>query len=335
MSRKTTVVGQLVLEALDKFPKAGSQTIAKALCAKYPEVFVSLEQARSAVRRQRGATGNRERRYATKTRSKEDAEECQRFGVLLPEPEHSAWAWFDLPERVKRWLLIADLHNPYHDAQSIKIVVERNKREVDGIAILGDFMDCHHLSNFCRDPRNRSFAKEIDSGKQMLDYLQHELQPKETVLKLGNHEGRLLTYLMQRAPELFPAIADKVNWETLLGLGERRIKCVRHQDPMRHRQLTLVHGHEWGKGLMSPVNPARGAFLRAQECTISGHLHRKSNHAEMSIRGRLVQNWSLGCLCQLHPDYAPLNKWDQGYAILNSGDDWSVENYSIINGKVL
>ena len=46
--------------------------------------------------------------------------------------------------------------------------------------------------------------------------------------------------------------------------------------------------------------------------------------------------WSTGCLCDLHPRYMPLNKWNHGFAIvdLDTAGGFSVRNFRIIDGKV-
>ena len=84
------------------------------------------------------------------------------------------------------------------------------------------------------------------------------------------------------------------------------------------------------------MNAARGLFLRAKACAIGAHSHSTSQHDEPNVRGESLAAWSVGCLCDLHPEYAPLNKWNHGFALLEyrGGDDWEVENKRIVNGRV-
>lgn len=338
MSMSRTVVGDLAIEAIKRSPKAATQSLAKALHAQHPEVFTSVEQARTAVRYARGAHGTSNRKKVSKrlvslTRTKSESEECRRWGALLPKAKKTKWRWHDIPESVGRWLVFADVHIPFHDDSAVEAMFRHADGNCDGAIILGDKVDCYEVSEFCRDPRQMDFVGMIEQANAFLDALQ-SLNLKHIVYKAGNHELRLEHYLMKRAPELFPLISDAFSLPKLLKLQERGIEWVRPQDPLRHHQLALVHGNEWGKGFIAPVNPARGAFLRAGDCVVSAHLHRRSNHAERSLQGRLVQCWSIGCLCDLHPDYAPINKWDQGFGYLNAGSEWSFDNHSIINGRV-
>jgi len=41
-------------------------------------------------------------------------------------------------------------------------------------------------------------------------------------------------------------------------------------------------------------------------------------------------------LCGLTPEYARINRWNHGFAIIeNNGDSYKVNNYMIYDGKVL
>jgi len=37
----------------------------------------------------------------------------------------------------------------------------------------------------------------------------------------------------------------------------------------------------------------------------------------------------------MHPDYAPMNNWNHGFIEVEmDGDDFTVHNYKILNGKI-
>jgi hypothetical protein len=46
--------------------------------------------------------------------------------------------------------------------------------------------------------------------------------------------------------------------------------------------------------------------------------------------------WSVGHCCDSHPEFAPLNEWNSGFAIVAIGSDGSyqVDNYLVQDGKV-
>ena len=61
------------------------------------------------------------------------------------------------------------------------------------------------------------------------------------------------------------------------------------------------------------MNPARGLYLKAGESTLCGHSHKTSEHVESTISGDVFVTYSVGSCCGLHPDYAILNKWNNGF----------------------
>lgn len=72
------------------------------------------------------------------------------------------------------------------------------------------------------------------------------------------------------------------------------------------------------------------------ECTLAGHLHRSSIHRERSSKGKQIACWSTACLCGLWPDYAKINKWNQGGARIDlSGMNFSVTLLDVIDGKLV
>jgi hypothetical protein len=52
----------------------------------------------------------------------------------------------------------------------------------------------------------------------------------------------------------------------------------------------------------------------------------------------MITCWSIGCLCGLHPEYAPLNKWVHGFAIVHGESEdgyFEVENKRIVEGRIV
>lgn len=334
MAGKPTIVKTLTLEALDKYPKAASKAIARALCKEHPAVFANINQARLAVNRCRGAQGKHNRAFTTNARPRKpsDAEQCKQWGSLMPIPEPNAWGWRQLPEGVGQWLVLADLHIPFHSPEAIEAALRFAEGRCDGVLLLGDVADCYSLSPWLRDPRMRRFDQEVNGVAKFLDMLR-EWGAKHIAYKAGNHELRLERYLQSRAAELFGL--DVFSFQRVLDLEQRGVTWIDAMDPIGVAKLSLVHGHEYHRGLTSPVNPARGLYLKAHDCTLAAHEHRTSEHTEPSIRGVTVTCWSVGCLADLHPRYRPLNPWNHGFAILDlSSGDWAIENYRIVDGQV-
>jgi len=336
MAKRTTKAAQIIDDALAADPHIPTATLVKRLLKLHPKCWPTKNACDCAVRKQRGAQGEKNRRWTPYTaRPHEESETCRKWGALIPDAEPTEWGWRELPKGPRRWLIMSDIHLPYHDKAALQCVMQHADGNCDGVLLLGDILDFYQASHFEKDPEKRDLAGEFEIANRFLDAIKSGLKPRSIVWKGGNHEMRLPRYLMSQAPEAWPLLKDRVSIETLCNLPQRGIVWVRPQDPIRHHQLVLIHGHEQGNRFSSPVNPARGLFLKMGECCLCGHEHRSSSHTEVSVLDKLVATWSLGCLCHMHPDYRPLgNRWSQGFAYLNSGSDWSVENFKIVNGKV-
>jgi predicted phosphodiesterase len=334
VGKNHTIANQLVRDYLAEQPHCSSLMAARIMRKKHPALFATVEIARSIVRRVRGADGkmSRERCPEPMVRPPEEIAECKTWGALLPDSDDTGFQIHTIPTTASRYLIICDLHIPYHDKTALTVALQHAEGNCDGLLLLGDIVDAYQISSFLRDPRRRGFGKECEAVNRFLDSLE-KLKLKQIIFKMGNHEVRLERYLMQRAPEI-PDLCAEFSYRKQFRLDERGIMYIPPADPLRCGQLTIIHGHEWGNRFSSPVNQARGAFLKAHDCTLEGHGHRSSYHAETSLMGRVVRCWSVGCLCSLTPEYRPLgNKWDHGFAYLNTGTEWTIENHTIIDGK--
>lgn len=252
----------------------------------------------------------------------------------LPEPFPRTYEPFQIEEGL--WLHLCDLHIPYHDIFAIEAAIEMGcKRKVDGVFLNGDALDSHELSRFDKDPNKPRYVKEIEAWFQFAEYLRYKFPKAQIVYKIGNHEERLDSYLMQRAPALLGL--EEVQLSKIMKLENYGIEFVGDKRVVRFGKLNAIHGHEYKPNIMAPVNPARGLFLRTKGLAACGHFHQTSEHHEPTITGKPQGCWSVGCLCQLNPQYMPLNKWNHGFALIdNLGyGNFHIENYRVMDGEVL
>lgn len=329
------IAGDITKQYLRRFPNASSKQLARMLTKEHPLLFTE-ESARGCVRYYRGAKG-KEKREALATdeflRPIEEAIEKKYNPFGLPDPVPEDWSPVGLPLKSGRGLVMADTHIPYHDIGAITAGFKWAKEEkyTDFVLLDGDIQDCYMLSRFQKDPDSRPYDKELEDVKVFLESLRKVFPNALIIWKDGNHDKRLESYLRRVAPELLK-MQDYIRGD-YLGFDKSGVVVVRHDTPIVVGKLNILHGHEIPS--FSAVNPARGMFLKALECTLSAHLHRTSQHAEVTMSGKLNTSWSIGCLCQLHPEYARINKWNHGVAGLEfDGDDFEVENKRIFEGKV-
>lgn len=86
------------------------------------------------------------------------------------------------------------------------------------------------------------------------------------------------------------------------------------------------------------LSPAWGLFNKAKTSAICGHHHQTSENNERDLNGKMITTWSCGCLCELSPDYMPINRWNHGFAIVKIDHQigwFKVDNYHIIDGELI
>jgi len=253
----------------------------------------------------------------------------------LPPSNESNYQPFKIPTNHNNILLLSDIHVPYHNIQALTLALKYGmENDINTILLNGDIIDFYAISRFEKDPRKRNFGHEVLMTRQFL-YTLRKLFPKVAIYyKCGNHDVRYDYYIMRNAPDLLGM--NEFSFESLLHLDKLDITFIPDKQIMHAGKLTILHGHEFASSLFSPVNIARGLFLRAKESALCGHHHQASEHTEPSINGKLTTCWSVACLCELHPDYMPINKHHHGFAhirVFDSGD-FEVSNYRIANGKI-
>jgi predicted phosphodiesterase len=293
-----------------KFPDTPSRTLAKRVSA---ECKVNIEMARTAVRTVRGVNGSDRRGH---TQDKSLFKQPGKAGAKpkLPPSLAKKWEPFELGGGITVGV-ISDLHIPYHDEQAIQAAVAYlRRRKPDVLLINGDYGDWYSVSRYMKDPKKRRLKREIRMQRDGLKWLRSQFPKARIVAKEGNHELRWSHFLFNSAPEVseFP----QVSLPRILGMKTLGIEYVDNQRPIMAGKLPVFHGHELGKGISSPVNASRGVFTRMISTALVGHHHRTSSHTEPNWKHEEIVCWSTGCLCNLNAEYAVINKWNAGFAVV-------------------
>jgi len=303
-----------------------SLKLARIMYNENPLSFKSIEHARSRLRYIEGKTCHNVNTY-------HKMDDRPKNPYKLPESEEVDFTPYRI--NAKRVLVISDIHLPYHSIEALTACFDfAEKEEIDAVLINGDLLDFFHLSRFVKDPKMRSFAHELLSFKQFFEVLQNTFSKAKIYYKIGNHEERYEHFLWTKAGELEGV--DEFKLENIIKARAEGIEVIGGKRIIKLGGLNVVHGHEFGGSIFSPVNVARGLFLRGKVSAMQGHNHQTSEHTESNMNGEITTTFSLGCLCELHPGFLPINKWNHGYAITEiDGDDFHVRNYRIYKGEVL
>jgi predicted phosphodiesterase len=325
--------GNLVKEYLDKYPTMLTNTLARFIYEQNKELYKDKEEVRSFIRYYRHAQGAPNRKKVSTDKYKRlNGDDYRRWAGF--ETQEEAFEDYPIPLAHKKMLLLSDIHVPYHDQEAVITALEYGKQEkVDSVLLNGDIIDFYHLSKFCKDPRRRNLQFELDMLYELFCIIHSILGEVKIFYKEGNHEYRLETYLKIKAPELLGI--EEFELSRLASFDEFGITWINKKRIITFGKLNILHGHEL-YGFSAAVNPARGLYLKSKKSAIAGHLHQTSEHAEPDLHGKPVACWSVGCLCYLHPEYAPINKWNHGFAIISRDNGtFSVNNKRIYNGKIL
>jgi len=314
-----------------KFPDTPNRTLAKLLLKDHPTVFLTLEMARRAIRYSRGANGERHRKRVAPT------EATKPLGWqknLLPKTANKKRE----PLVIKgnhRILVLSDIHVPYHDTNAVETAIEYGKKIKPTIILLnGDIGDFYAISRHDKDP-SRVLKDELDAIRQFLFWLRQSFPKARIIYKIGNHENRMERFLVKYAPVLLGVTDFEIS--TLLRFDELKIELADNLQLVMAGKLPIYHGHELPQGISNPVNPARGMWMRVQESLLCGHWHRTSEHTESTgLTKKYHSCWSAGCLCDLSPDYAIVNRWNHGFVVVDLSEDgnFEVHNHKIIKGRV-
>lgn len=319
-------------EACRKFKETPTLTLAKKLYKDNPNLYNSIEYARSFIKKIRGKSGV-EQKNNLSDKSLCDTEVRPLNPFNLPPSYAEDFTPFKINQA--RVLIISDLHFPYQDNKAITLALNYGlEKQVDCILINGDLLDFATISRHEKDFRARSVAEEFESVRVFLQELRKAFPKTKIVFKEGNHDERWEKWLYVKAPEIFD---DKeFTLETRLRLGELGIDIVKDKRPVKIGKLTILHGHELAGG-SGGVNPARATFLKTLDSVVVGHYHKSSSHVETTMNGSMISVQSIGCLCGMNPLYMPLNKWNHGFGYVEhdiKNGEYHFHNLKIYKGKI-
>lgn len=320
--------GEIVKEYLRKFPSLSSRKISALLLRDMPLEFLDEDKTRRIIRYYRGAGGEKDRAKLS--------EESYIPRVVVPKDETRDMSPYIIDPEAYPILAAGDVHLPYHDQEAVEIMLER-AIEIGAKTLLmaGDWMDMYQVSRFQKDPRLRNVKDEISIFNDLVSEIRRVLPDTKLIFKVGNHEKRFDDYLMANASALYDL--EELRLAQVLKLKSQDIDLVESMRVMRFRSLNIIHGHEYVFSISNPVNPARGLFTRAKKSTMCFHHHRSSEHTETTITGDVITCWSVGCLCDLKPEYMPLNSWNLGFAEIYGDESggYHVSNRRIIDYRLM
>lgn len=295
----------------------------------------AIERIRDCIRYLTGASGSDRRHVADFVSINPDHSKTTLIGKF-PASDYEPPEDFLLSHKGLT-LILSDIHIPFHDIDALEKAIQYgiDYKGVETIIINGDLMDMFDLSKWLTPSKNIPDIKhEIELTSEFFGWLRSQFKGR-IIYKLGNHEDRWEHYFYRKANEFEGVFKLK----DILGLEARGVEFVMSRQKIKLGKLNILHGHEFGSSVFSPVNPARGIFLRAKASTLVGHYHQTSEHTEGNIDFGRTACYSTGCLCNLQPEYRPFahTKWNHGFAVVETDGEgnFRVDNRKIERGSIL
>lgn len=327
----------IVIDYLKKFPNTTSKALARKIYSDCPGFFTCFEQVYLRIRYYRGQTGKLLRgNIANKEFLQPLKGNFMKTEFNLPESQTKSRGTFTFPTGCKRLGVFGDVHIPFHDNIALEAMFNKFEEEnVDSILINGDLLDFYQLSFHEKDPRVIHFKDEIEAGKEFLAYIRDRFAGIPIYYITGNHENRFERYLRIKAAELLDM--DEFRLDVILQVAAYRVEFIPFRSKVIFGDYTIEHGDKLpGAG---GVVPARTLLMRLKSNSIINHFH-KTSESSQRVYGpgepTNIKAYSLGCLCDLNPEYMEINEWNHGFAIMKKIDNMvAVSNYRIEGNIVI
>lgn len=199
-------------------------------------------------------------------------------------------------------VVLSDLHYPLQATETIdEIVNNLAKYRVIHLHLLGDLYDLAGLSRFLVSSHDVArTASEIGEGRVYLSKLIRNIRPETCFFYLGNHEERLLKYLLRNAP----ALDGLCDYSLLIPKGVEPI-C-------RNRS-----GSYWGGLVLDDILFIHGDVVRRNPGAASLTLLREHNNHTTGWKGLVMG----------HTHHLALNYWNEMWAA-ESGHLSNIHKYS-------
>lgn len=326
----------IILEYLENFPNSPSKTISRKIYSEHP-TFTSFESVYNRVRYYRGQLGKKSRATLYNNQFKKELKvEYTMKEKFLPESYATKRETFVFPTGCKILGIIGDIHIPYQDNDVIEVAFTKMEEEgIDSLYINGDLLDFYQLSFHEKDPRMVHFKQELEAGRQFLDYCRSRFPNIPIYLIPGNHENRFERYLRVKASELLDM--DEFRLDVLLRVAEYGVQYIPFRSKVVFGDFLIEHGDKIpGAG---GVVPARTALMRLKSNCLINHFHKTSSSIQRVYgpgESTIIRGYSLGCLCELTPEYLEINEWNHGFAILKrTANLVQVNNYKIEGNQIV
>lgn len=212
---------------------------------------------------------------------------------------------------LKQVVYLSDIHVPFHDKKAVKSIEGfLHEQQPDVLVYGGDIVDFYAVSKFDKNPeRVLDLQQEVIEGVSLMSALKKAAGNPKTMFLEGNHEFRMMKYLM-RHPEL--ASLDALRVPNLLRLDRLDIGYVPYDKGWVFNDFLFKHGTK------ASLYAARHEADLENISGMSGHIHRIQRHGKTDRQG--IHTWhTVGHLSDPEQiDYVTqqVPNWQQGFGVV-------------------
>ncbi len=229
---------------------------------------------------------------------------------------------------MKIWVITNDWQIPFHDEPVLDLVIDfiRDLKPY-GIILNGDIIDAYQLSEFSKDPLEKSNV--VTEQRIVRKYMGKLESIKEKWWHGGNHEDRLRRYIWNHAPKF--AGLEEMTFTHLFHLKDHGFQWKEYGGYQYLGKLMVTHGSLVSK---HSGQTGRAHMEKYGTSILVGHTHRLGVYYRRDVRG-IHAAYENGCLCQLNPEYDQFPNWMQGFSVVHVDDGgfFNVQQIPIIDRK--
>lgn len=260
----------------------------------------------------------------------------------------------DNPEHI---LVTTDLQIPFHDEGLHQLSCQfAHDIRADGWVDLGDFLDLPMLSKWRMKPDwDTTMVESVDTGRQVLHDRTSAAPPWCRKVKLdGNHDNRMKTFLIDKAPEL-----RGLRRAILRGEVDPAAEEVHDLDYLMHTATegwASLQGYPYNETEIAPgliglhgarVRKGAGATVRQElqerlTGVVMGHVNNMAlaSFTRGSTEKVTVLGYEVGPMCLITGSLGfgkATADWSPGIAVVTKWPDgaWNVEPIPYVNGRLI
>lgn len=238
----------------------------------------------------------------------------------------------------ERWLVIGDIHGPFHDPKLVDLVLTV-ATDCTHIFLNGDIFDFYWFSRYDKSMIETTLEEEFNWGLEFFESLRKNFPDKKIIFNYGNHEARLDNWIMANAK----AFTGWLTIENHLRLNDLGIEYYHYNNAyhVAGTDITIQHSppsYSQNAARTSLIKKLSGAFIWG--CT-----HRPDSAYLTSYDGRRHEAHCLGWLgsTNLTKDHEKVfsytkghDTWGNSFATIDIiGNEYFINHHLIKNYKTV